>query len=389
MELYTLDSLLRRRDVIDTWVSLIWTERYAAEGDFSLVLAADNTARRLLQANTMLALRGSDRVMIVKTMEDKVSSEGEAILTIKGVSLESILRDRFIKKSLSNTTVEKTWDAWDFPGNVIREMFQLVVLNGIINNNDWIPYIQPGQIMYPTPSIPESEVAIRVHLEPQSLYQATKDLCEAHDMGFRLTRQGDNSKLFYQVYTGNDLTTQQTVRPAMVISTDLENMRDVTEFTTFAGVKNVAYVFSPVGYEIVYADGVDSSIYGFDRQVMVVNATDITDTDPVIASERMITKGREELAKVRGTFAFDGEIDPYLEKVYGVDYNLGDLITAQSPNGSVNGMKITEQIFVSDREGERSYPTLSLRSVINSDSWLAWDFNQVWADLGSESWNDQ
>jgi hypothetical protein len=50
-------------------------------------------------------------------------------------------------------------------------------------------------------------------------------------------------------------------------------------------------------------------------------------------------------------------------------------------------MQVSEQIFVCDGEGERSYPTLAINQFIMPGSWLAWDYNQVWIDLGAtEYW---
>jgi hypothetical protein len=49
-------------------------------------------------------------------------------------------------------------------------------------------------------------------------------------------------------------------------------------------------------------------------------------------------------------------------------------------------MKVTEQIFVQDREGERAYPTLTLNTFINTGSWLSWNNNKTWSELTTEVW---
>ena len=60
----------------------------------------------------------------------------------------------------------------------------------------------------------------------------------------------------------------------------------------------------------------------------------------------------------------------------------------QSGNGVTNNMRVTEQIFVSDENGTRSYPTLSVDLLITPGSWLAWDANEEWASAVG-TWSEQ
>lgn len=378
MELYTLDSLLRRQEVIDKFESLIWTERYSAFGDFTVEVESTNATKSLLTARTRLALDTSFRVMTCETVTDS-----GGLLKVEGRSLEAMLLDRIVKETLSNTTVEPKWVLTGTPGAIVRKLFNDICVLGTLSEYDVIPFITSGTV-FPADNIDEPASIITVEIPLKTLYDAIKELCDIYDLGFRLCRWYDTSHLYFDVYTGRDHTTQQTILPPVIISPELDNMRDTTELTQVGDEKNVAYVFSPAGFEVVYAGLTPSDVEGFERRVLVVEASDIKeDTDPIEASAAMVQKGQEELLKYRSMYAFDGEIDPSFASVYGVDYDLGDLITMQSSNGVVNSMKVTEQIFVSDLEGERSYPTLSTRSFITPGSWLGWQYNQVWEDLGS------
>jgi hypothetical protein len=136
-----------------------------------------------------------------------------------------------------------------------------------------------------------------------------------------------------------------------------------------------------VGHEVVYPLDVDPAIAGFERRVLLVKADDITDTDAPTASAKMIQRGLDELAKNRKVQAFDGEISQYSQYQYGRDYHLGDLLDQRNSDGVANQMQVTEQIFVSDSEGERSYPTLTLTKFITPGSWAAWDPNEHWAEV--------
>jgi hypothetical protein len=104
----------------------------------------------------------------------------------------------------------------------------------------------------------------------------------------------------------------------------------------------------------------------------------------------MIQRGNEELAKTRRFSAFDGELTPNSNFKPGRDYRVGDLVELRSLTGNANNMQVTEQIYVSDELGERSYPTLSINQFIMAGTWLSWDYNQVWEDVPTEEeWVDQ
>lgn len=382
MEVYTLDSLLRRVQVVDKFESLIWTERFATYGDFELTLQSTLESRSLFLADTRLAINESYRVMVVETIEDVVDAEGKALLTLKGRSLEKVLEDRVAKNTLAGLTAEPKWILTGTPGEIARKVFNDICVLGSLDIKDVIPFIMPGTI-FPADTIGEPTGVITVELDPMSVYKAIKDICNLYDLGFRLVRNFDLSQLYFNIYAGSDRTTHQSTLAPVIFSPELDNLQNTSELTTMATYKNVAYVFSPVGHEIVYPLDVDPNDVGFERRILLVKADDITNPNAAIASALMIQRGKEELSKNRRFSAFDGEINQNSTYKYGIHYNLGDLVEKRNVDGFSNNMQVIEQIFVSDKEGERSYPTLAINLFITPGSWLAWDYNQVWVDLGA------
>lgn len=388
MEIYTLDSLFRRILVVDRFESLIWTERFSAYGDFELQLHSTISNRNLFVPGVRIAINESYRVMMVETTEDITDDEGRQTLKVKGRSLEAILENRLAMAALTDLTTDPKWILEGFPLDIATQLFHDICILGILDAGDIIA-VTEGSI-FPTDTIPAPTDEIIYSIDPITLYQALKDLCDVYAMGFRLVRDLDTSILYFDVYMGSDRTTSQTALAAVVFSPDLENLRNTAQLTTIAVYKNVAYVISPVGHEVVYPTDVDPSIEGFERNVLIVKADDITDVIPADATAKMIQRGNEELAKNRRFTVFDGELAQTNQYKYGVDYNLGDLVELRNDEGTTAKMQITEQIFVSDKEGERSYPTLSINTFITPGSWLAWDFNQEWEDVGpTEYWEDQ
>jgi hypothetical protein len=387
MEVYTLDPLLRREQVIDRFESLIWTERYKAFGDFELDIYSTLESRSLLKAGTLLAMNESHRVMTVETVEDGTDSEGRRMLSVKGRSLEATLLDRVAKESLSDLTVSPKWTITDTPAAIARKIFHDICVTGVLDPLDKIPFINEGTFT-PDDTVAEPIDPITVELEPMTVYDAISQICDIWNLGFRLLRQYDTSKLWFDIYSGSDRTTAQMILPQVVFTPELDNLQNTKELTSIGGAKNVAYVYSPAGFLKVYPVGVDPEVEGFERRILVVNASDITADNPDVAGA-LLQRGNEELAKNRIYQAFDGEINQNSLYKYGTHYNLGDIVETRNTDGVTNNMRVTEQIFVSDRDGERSYPTLTINTFINTGSWLSWLNNKVWAELTDEEWATQ
>jgi hypothetical protein len=387
MEVYILDDFLRRKSVIDLYESCIWTDRYAAKGDFELVVPSLNQHRRLLVPGTQLALTDSDRIMTVETADIKTDSEGRTLLTATGSSLEQMLEDRVATDGVSQMTEGGKWIVSGTPGDACRQIFDLICRQGILHPGDIIPFIQSG-VLYPAGSIAETSTPFNFEVPMSSVYKAVKDICDMYDLGFRLVRDGDKSKLYFEIYTGDDRTTQQSVRTPVIFSPEMDNLQNVSEMTSIAGSKNMAYVFGKTTTLIVYTETTNQDTSGFDRRVLHVDATDIDETDPVILDALLLQRGQEELAAHRPLAAFDGEINQYSKYRYMTHYRLGDLVEMRNSDGATNHMRVTEQIFVSDAQGDRSYPTLSMNRFITPGSWDSWG-NETWDGGGEETWDEE
>lgn len=544
MDLFVLDSLFRRTAVFDLYESLIWTERFAAHGDFQLVIPSTLRARTLLTAGTRLAINESTRVMTVENVLDKQDDQGRVYLNVSGPSLEEVLNDRVARTLVPNSDVKDiNWYFTDkLPAAIIREIFQYVAIDGSIDIGDKLPFYTPGNI-YPADTIPEPDIPVTLNIPPMTLYSAIKQLCEIYDLGFRLVRNRDTSQLMFNVYSGTDRTTLQTTLPAVIFAPELDNLKNVAYLTSVSAYKNLANVISPDGSAMVYAEGVPNTISGFERKVLHVDANDIRYADraemeilPYVVSEAqeaaitivknistttelqgnslskipqmdrlyaqdlvnintaiatvytvspaqltsintakalvsatqdqkdalnrlslltrltnsditsinqflsnntvviagdktniidaanaqmlhpsqtekddilaaiavsqtyeasedavlqalLIQRGKEELANNTNLAAFDGEISKNSQYIYGRDYQLGDLVEIRNSDKVSQQMRVVEQIFASDAEGDRAYPTLAVKLLITSGSWYAWPSAEVWDDLTTETWN--
>jgi Siphovirus ReqiPepy6 Gp37-like protein len=386
MEVYVLDDLFRRETVIDKFESLIWTERLSAWGDFELILYSNSSNRKLFQIGKRLAMNESYRVMVIETVEDKTDSEGKSNLIVKGRSLEAILDDRLAASTISATPQPGRWILIGTATEIARKVFHDICIEGTLSTADILPIIEGS--LFPQSTVSEPTEILTIFAEPRSVYLGIKDLCELYNMGFRILRDFDTSNLYFDVYMGSDRTSRQDVHPAVIFSPDLENLQNTTEFKTIENYKNVAYVYGPTATAIYIPVNVDPDISGFDRKVLYVRADDIDDPDPEFAELLLLLRGRSQLGNFQAFAGYDGELNRNIEYKYDIDYFLGDLVEMQSLDGSISILQVTEQIFVSDAEGERTYPTLSLNQFIMQGTWLAWDYDEEWSDMTDEEWED-
>jgi Siphovirus ReqiPepy6 Gp37-like protein len=395
MEWFTLDDEFRKDELIEGFESFIWAERYSAFGDFQIVIKASYSTRMLLRTDKWIGMTGSNYVMKIETVKDSTDDAGIRNLTVSGRSMESLLLDRVPIPGMGGI-----YDLTGFPVNtwagqpadIVREMFQSSCVAGFtFMAKDIIPFYHAGTLL-PPGSIPEPNITggISVITEYESLYDTIKKFCDIYEMGFRLIRNGEMSEVYFEVYMGSDRTSSQTVNDPVIFTPNMENLANSEILKSSAIRKTVAYVFAKNDSMEVYAPDADQNATGFERRVLFVRAEDIDLPDGAALTAAMQQKGTEELAKNRQVYTFDGEIPQFQPYIYGGDYFLGDHVEERDSDGNVNTMMVTEQIFISDSEGERSYPTLSLHSFAAGGTWSTRPIDEHWADIPlTEHWADE
>lgn len=378
LEWYTLDDSLRRDAVIEDFESFIWTERYQDAGDFQVVIKSTYQTRQLLQPETFITRRGSTYVAKIDTVTDEIADDGTHNLTATGSFLEALLKDRVGMPVITDTTTVPNWVITDTPGNVIRYMFEQVCVACILSGNDTIPFYHSGTLL-PAGSIPEPSDIITVTAAPDTLFNTIQKIAQTYFLGFRFVKNGDEGEIYFEVYTGNDLTSDQTTLSPVIFDPNMDNLSNTSLLTSTALVKTVAYVYAQNGSAVVYSPTADPDASGAQRRVLLVNSSNTGDAGPDLDAA-LEQEGLLALTPQREIYTFDGELPQTVPYVYGVDYNLGDLVEARDADGFGNQMLVTEQIFSSDNTGEKQYPTLVVTQTITPGSWIAFDPSIHWGD---------
>ena len=120
MELTILDDQFFAIYQVDSFESAIWTERYIGYGDFEIYMPLNSDILAYAQLDYYVRIGGSDRLMIIETIElDSEFVDGPRI-KISGRSLESILDRRII------------WDQTIVKGDV-QDVIKKLINENVIN----------------------------------------------------------------------------------------------------------------------------------------------------------------------------------------------------------------------------------------------------------------
>lgn len=373
MELYTLTRDYFKKDVIDGFHSVIWTERYYGDGKIELSVPLTAEMLTALPLGVFLSLGGSDEIMILETMNIK-----DEKIKYAGISVLPWLNNRFVRTSSNHKDQYWYLDAQS-PGwalwNVIYNMccagspyLDGTISTGIPNPED---LVIPGLGLNDYDS---SGAAVKLGIRYGPLYASILEVAKTYEIGMKIIFDIEQpNPLGFLSYKGLDRTSTQSENPVVRFSPAMDSFTDIEELQSISSLKTQTYVFAPGlnpdegDPDLRTTPGVGSlsgSQYtGFDLRASQVFADDIT-TDQVGGSSSTlldILNNRAQTELMNNSFVktVDGEIVPDNQFQYGIHYNLGDIIEVEGNTGTVQKARVTEYIRSQDSSGEKAYPTVS------------------------------
>lgn len=347
MELFVLNADFESIAVIDTYESMIWTDRYNAYGDFEIYFAMDESLLEYIKEDYYLWLKDSEHSMIIEDIKIDADTEEGNRLIVTGRSLESILERRII------------WGQRVFSGN-LQNAIQIMLNENIIS-----PSVADRKIanfvFVPSTDSKITSLTIDNQYTGDDLYTVIKGLCEENNIGFKIVLTDDNQFAF-SLYAGADRSYDQTENPYVVFSPNFENIINSNYFSSKAGYRNVTLVAGE-GEGASRKTTVVGSASGLDRRELFTDARDISsDTEDGTLSDaeyiaQLRTKGLKNLADHMITTAFEGEVEVTRLFKYGEDFFIGDIVQIANEYGNENSAYISELIISNSDEGLSIYPT--------------------------------
>lgn len=348
LEPWLLSESFVRLAVVDSYKSLIWTNRYLGFGDFELVVPALEPLADLLVPDRYLKLDGEDSAMIIERTEYAESPEDGYLKVVTGRSLESIPARRVV------------WLPRKFNGSLQSSVKTLIDDNLIASASAFRNIPNFSFALSSDPAI--TSLVLDDQLFGENLYDVLIDICESNDISFRI-KMPTVGIFVFELFSGVDRTYSQSVRAPVVFSPRFDNLVnsksifDVSEYKTSAiveGADNIIGVWDSPAYPS-----------GILRREIYVDATSVKQTvdgvtTPIADYNKILAqKGLNELYKNPQRFFFDGETADTELYQYGVHFNLGDTVQLENEVGDQGVSRVIEYIRSQEAGEYKAYPTFA------------------------------
>lgn len=354
MEVWILDTDFSSVSVLDTFESLIWTDRYREYGDFEIFAFPTSQLLNDAKDDFYLYNPASEHTMIIEHHEVTTDIEEGPRFIVTGRSLESLLTRRIV------------WNQTTISGSLQNGIKKLITENFIS------PEVSERKITnFVFVDSTDPEITKLTHEQQYTgdiVYDVIVDLCNTYDIGFKVTLNIDKKRFEFSLYKGKDRSYAQETNPYVVFSPNYENIINSDYTHSIKDYKNV----TRIGGEGV---GVDRKMTtygnasGLFRREIFTDARDIsskTDDGEVLSDQDYLNllqqRGKENLAEYAVKEGFEGEVEASKMFIYGRDFFLGDCVQVQNEFGMSGTSLVSEIVFSQDKDGESVFPTfLSLQ----------------------------
>jgi hypothetical protein len=354
-----LDQSFNRVGVVDDFISVIWRPAYYDVGDFELYINATSEAVELLQPDYYL----------VRDKDVSVDSAGNVtyrnVMIIKNFTIETGVDegDRFIftgreLKFLLNKRI--VWQQTTLSGKTEKAIRKLVNDNAISpsDSNRVIPHLILGA---------ESGLAdtIDKQVTGDKLDTCITEICTAYNYGWDVYIY--NTNLVFIVYAGVDRSYAQTDRPYVVFSDSFDNIINSTYERRSEEYANCTLIAGEGEGVARITTTVNNTLSGLERTEIFTDARDLSrnegsedEIDSTTYLKLLVERGRENIAALEVTEGFSGEVETVGSFTYGIDFDLGDIVTVINRYGITKNVKVLSAIESVDDTGSKLIPQFNI-----------------------------
>ena len=351
MNIYVLDKDLNIVDIIDTYASIIWTNRYFECGDFELYTLASHHLIDILREDYYLVREGHEKnAMIIESVQISTAVDEGNYITVKGRCLKSILYRRII------------WEQTNISGKLEGSIKRLLDENAIqpSSNPRKIKGLEIGSML-------TTDINVDTQYTGDNLGETITAICKNYGLGWDVELDLDNKKFYFILYEGTDRSYRQQDNPWIVFSNDFENLLTTNYTYSKSAFSNVAKVAGE-GEGTQRKSTIVGEASGMDRYESFVDARDLSTNEGELSESEYITRlkerGEEKLAETTATENFEGETIDYTYN-FGKDYFLGDIVEVVNEYGMEAVTRVTEMIESEDQSGKFTIPTFSSYNNLN------------------------
>lgn len=394
MDIYVLDKEFNIINVIDTYESFIWTERYIECGDFELYINCEKEFLKDILDGCYLQIKQSKTLMIIEDISTEKPSPDSAVkVIVTGRCLKSILYRRIIwgKKAFLETAEVGLYD-------VVNALLQDSIINpqkiqtertpgsnAYTNTQIDAPERKISNFIFPEENQSLNSIKIKaIQFDGDNLGEAIINLCNSKGVGLKVEFEDGN--FICNLFVGIDRSYNQDTNDYVVFSPDFDNLantnfkierKDYCNTAIIVGTDNMAdsqETITPEDYRIMLVEGNGSS--GLERREVLIDCASVSDSTTVWDSETgqyiedepidlddymniVSEKGKTKLKQYDVKNTIEGEIVNHVMYEYGVDYFLGDIVQTEDEFGNGGRSIVSEFIICQDANGFQTYPTFT------------------------------
>ena len=346
MNIFVMNDNFEKISIIDSYESVIWTDRYIGYGDFEIYAPFSFDLLNKVKQDYYLTILNSEHVMIIESVEILSDTDKGNRLKITGKSLESILNRRIM------------WSKAKYTGS-LQDAIKSILTNSIIS-----PSIEDRKIsnFIFEESNDERITSLTIEdefTEEQNVYDIIVGLCERNYLGYRITLNSSNQFVF-KLYMGEDRSYDQLTNPYVVFSPNYENIINSNYIDSTEKMKNITLVIGEQT-SITVGSGTGLARREVYTDGMGVNPKEVGDYNESL--KRLGTYTLQDNSRVKN---FEGEVDAVRMFVYGKDFFIGDVVQISNEYGIEGSARVMEFIKSDDASGSKAYPTFQAIQDINS-----------------------
>jgi hypothetical protein len=333
---------------IEDFESMVWTERFNAFGDFELTMkkSKKNLAR---YAPGDFIFNDGPTVMMLETRDTTEPN----LIKYTGRSLEAFLKFRGnLSPGSQGERLTGTY----------KQLMRYFV------NRYCIDATTAGVNKLPNLYLPTEDTSGTINQDIEvrrgTIYDIVKSLADAGGLGFAIERRAQSNGAYLLAFTTKSgANTSYNPDDSFYTEASEANgkLLNVKELESSANYKNHAYIVGAKEVHNYYPPGIPSTISGWAKRTLLVNATDIDTGTPSLDWSLLRLRGIEALAEYNNRYIrmVDAEVPPptlgNLRTSTG--YIVGQTVLIRKRDGGRTPMLVTEVVHSQDSEGYRSTPT--------------------------------
>lgn len=413
-DIYVLDKNLKQIDVIDSYDSCIWANRYNEVGDCELYLPASTKMLNILQKDNYLIRLNDDMICRINYVKLQTNDEEGDYITVRGIDVKNLLYQRIIWK-----TMNCDGNLEDFVRKMVEDNAgnpELIARKFLKENGESLLFLGEKSNF--------EEVATE-QVSYRNLGEKIENYCKMCGWGDKIILKDE--KLYFLIYKGNDKSNYvifseeyESLKSTMYSedNTNLGNIaviagegegaarskeiigdtESINRYEIFVDARDISKTITWEDLIELYPNGSiinenDSYVYkinSIDIQVIDDNQmielqekypggsiiiknnqkyyrigniiiADLPNNSPtefenvilrdVIYSVYLLNRGQEKLSEYGRVTSFEGAIEPDTTFEYKKDYFLGDIVTIENEYGISVEARIVEIIETDDNNG--------------------------------------